>query len=97
MEQDDAVIRLWLTSPRSMYLLIARLRRMARPRRYSRVSTKTENETKRRTMTPTTMPVTVCLMTIKQKTILKHSRKLDFLAHTVMKPNPSYFFWCICW
>lgn len=69
VEPDDAVIRLRLTSPRSMYLLIARLRRMARPRRYSRVSTKTENETRRRTMTPTTMPVTVCLMTIQQKMV----------------------------
>lgn len=78
VEQHDAVIRLWLTSPCSMYLLIARLRRMARPRRYSMVSTKTENETKRRTMTPTTMPVTVCLMRIKQKMTLKQGRKWIF-------------------
>lgn len=75
--KDDTAIRLWLTSPRSMYLLIARLRRMARPRRYSRVSTNTEKETKRRTMTPTTMPVTVCLMATKQEMIREQSSKLD--------------------
>lgn len=46
-----------------MYLLIARLRRMARPRRYSTVSTKTENEAKRRAITPSTMAVVACLMT----------------------------------
>lgn len=50
-----------------MYLLIARLRRMARPRRYSTVSTKAENKTKRRAITANTMAVVVCLMDDKEE------------------------------
>lgn len=56
-------LRLWLTPPLSMYLLMARLRRIASPRRYRTVNTNTENERKRREITPSTMAVVACLMT----------------------------------
>lgn len=62
-----------------MYLLIARLRRMARPLRYSTVRTKTENETKRRAITPSTMAMVACLMTEKEEegiTLLVHTEYL---------------------
>lgn len=55
-------VRLRLTSPLSMYLLMARLRRMARPRRYRTVNTKIENAAKSRAITPSTMAVVVCLL-----------------------------------
>lgn len=89
VKQHNAVPRLWLTSPRSIYLLIALLRRMARPRRYSTVNTKTENETKRRAMAPTTMPVTVCLMTRKEKMILKYDR--NWISWLTYSWNPVIF------
>lgn len=45
-----------------MYLLIALLRRMARPRRYRNVSVITENDTKMKAISPRTMPVVACLL-----------------------------------
>lgn len=56
---------------------MARLRRMARPRRYRTVSTKTENEAKRRAITPSTMAVVACLMTGEKEEEVSHLSALD--------------------
>lgn len=55
-----------------MYLLMARLRRMARPLRYRIVNTKTENKAKRMAITPSTMAVVACLKTKEEDERMSH-------------------------
>lgn len=68
-----------------MYLLIARLRRIARPLRYSTVRTKTENEVKRRAITPSTMAMVACLMTEEEEEDITLSVHTEYLKNKQTK------------
>lgn len=67
---------------------------MARPRRYRTVSTKTENEVKRKAITPRTMPVVACLMTDEKEEETLHNlfiNRMSKLQKTCkMSSYPEY-------